>query len=404
LTLQNANGGADNVSVVTTTGSGYTVSVSASLNTIYVKPPVAGGAVHVTGLKVVLAIALASLALLSQRGSLMALFVVVAICVAAFAQATCSGIDFDCTILINQQKLHTATIKVPLASTKGATCALPAAYVTAATPALYTNAVSLVSSATLCTYTFTNPVFGCSNACGASLANANGASCSATGVCTYNCTAGYQHCSTSDGSGCETAINTVANCGSCTTACSATTFVNVSDLGCTSNQCSWTTCDQGSANCDGSLSNGCETNTDSDVNNCGTCNTSCTSAALNVNTSAIYCSAGSCVVPPSACVSGWLDCAGGTGGCQTNASAPTSCGSCGNDCTALSTIPNAVSGTCGANNTCSYTCAAGYGDCSSATLAARRSIRPPTAARAALRARFCPTSTPRTCLAARMAA
>ncbi|HEU0106250.1 MAG TPA: hypothetical protein VFT38_08775 [Vicinamibacteria bacterium] len=101
----------------------------------------------------------------------------------------------------------------------------------------------------------------CGNACAA------GATCSA-GICQQAlCPSGQTGC----GGVCVDLSVDVANCGTCGNAC---IFPNAAGF-CTSGQCAIATCSPGFANCDGSLADGCETNTNTSVNNCGVCGNVC---------------------------------------------------------------------------------------------------------------------------------
>lgn len=122
-------------------------------------------------------------------------------------------------------------------------------------------------------------------------------------------------------------------------------------------ECSFSTCDNGFADCDvGSLSSdatGCETNVASDPAHCGACGISCTSASGSES-----CVAGQC--QPNKCPANQGDCTG-QGTC-TPLDTLENCGFCGNACD----FPDAT-GTCvptpGGSYTCSFKCPAGFADC-----------------------------------------
>ena len=77
-------------------------------------------------------------------------------------------------------------------------------------------------------------------------------------------------------SGCTDTQTDPANCGACSTACSS---ANVSQLSCASGMCT-STCDTGYRDCDNNLqADGCETDINTDGNNCGGCGNNC--VALN---------------------------------------------------------------------------------------------------------------------------
>ncbi|MBN1774216.1 MAG: hypothetical protein JXB32_23355, partial [Deltaproteobacteria bacterium] len=93
---------------------------------------------------------------------------------------------------------------------------------------------------------------GCGMAC--SPAHATGASCS-TGSCTFTCDAGWGDCDGIGGNGCETALDTLTNCGGCGTACSP---AHATGATCATGTCLYAACDADWDDCDGVASNGCE--------------------------------------------------------------------------------------------------------------------------------------------------
>lgn len=109
----------------------------------------------------------------------------------------------------------------------------------------------------------------CGNSC--SFPNAF-ASCQA-GACFLDfCDGGYDDCDSDSGTGCETWIDgDPNNCGGCNLACS---FPNGSS-DCIAQSCLLVACDFGYDDCNVQDFDGCETATDSDVNNCGGCNLVC---------------------------------------------------------------------------------------------------------------------------------
>jgi hypothetical protein len=92
------------------------------------------------------------------------------------------------------------------------------------------------------------------------------------GACGLNCSTGYGNCDGNPTNGCETNLNTsIANCGACGNACNGTNGTPT----CTSGSCG-IVCNAGYANCDGNLANGCETNLNTSNSNCGACGYVCT--------------------------------------------------------------------------------------------------------------------------------
>lgn len=187
---------------------------------------------------------------------------------------------------------------------------------------------------------------GCGKAC--NLPHATPA-CS-NGSCTVSsCDSGWGDCNGSPSDGCEVDLNnTPGYCGSCGNSCS----VANGTAGCSSGSCTIASCNPGWANCDGVVSNGCETSTASDPTNCGVCNNTC-----NGTNGTPLCQSGTCAI---ACNPGFGNCNGSPAdGCETNTQNNTSaCGGCGQACS----TNNVPSPSC-VNGVCSGACASGFADC-----------------------------------------
>lgn len=93
-----------------------------------------------------------------------------------------------------------------------------------------------------------------------------------------SCNSGYLDCNGSSVDGCEVNVTTsTTNCGGCGIVCSSSHMATIS---CSGGVCNGT-CASGFANCDNNKqSNGCETSTTNDRNNCGGCGIVC-SGILN---------------------------------------------------------------------------------------------------------------------------
>jgi hypothetical protein len=144
--------------------------------------------------------------------------------------------------------------------------------------------------------------------------------------------------------------------GNCGNPCPG--FPNATTV-CMAGQCVLGPCDMGFKNCDNNPTNGCETDTQKDPNNCGSCGTVCifvhaTPACVNG-----MCKVGTCDM------GGWTDCSGDGGapdggadiGCNTNTQMdPKNCGGCGNACPGQETC---VMGDGGAP-TCGLVCPKGF--------------------------------------------
>lgn len=97
----------------------------------------------------------------------------------------------------------------------------------------------------------------------------------------------------------------VQNCGVCGHMCS----LPHANAGCDVRACIVASCHTGYGNCDGIHSNGCETNTTTDVNNCGACGRQCQAAGADSS-----CSNGMCAF---ACKPGFIDLDGNpANGCE----------------------------------------------------------------------------------------
>lgn len=179
---------------------------------------------------------------------------------------------------------------------------------------------------------------GCDNPC------PQGQVCSA-GVCTVVCGPGTTQC----GASCVDVQNDPTHCGNCQTSCGP--YPNATAV-CVAGSCA-SFCNEGQADCNNMMSDGCEAALSADPLNCGSCGTVCPGGANASGT----CAAGACGL---ACNTGFGNCDGSAAnGCETNTQTTAAhCGMCGNACPGA---PNA-SATC-AGSACGYTCDMGYGDC-----------------------------------------
>src|SRR5690606_34877219 len=119
--------------------------------------------------------------------------------------------------------------------------------------------------------------------------------------------------------GCEVDLRTdVAHCGACGFDCRA--MDNVFGATCSSSRCDFV-CEAGFEDCDGVDDNGCEASLASPTT-CGACGNDCT-ALGNVATAS--CDQGACVIDE--CEEGWMDCDGDpSNSCEVNAYSVDSCG------------------------------------------------------------------------------
>lgn len=103
---------------------------------------------------------------------------------------------------------------------------------------------------------------GCGNDCGAMLANTAETSCGSSHDCEIvSCADGFASCDGADATGCETSIHTTSDCGGCASSSQnepCTGLANVTTAECPAGSCQIAACASGWANCDGTVSNGCE--------------------------------------------------------------------------------------------------------------------------------------------------
>jgi len=91
------------------------------------------------------------------------------------------------------------------------------------------------------------------------------------GECVLGCEAGRGDCNDDPSDGCETSLTTVDHCGGCGRVCD----LSHASESCSGGSCTVTSCEGSFEDCDGIASNGCEADTDTDPDNCGSCGTEC---------------------------------------------------------------------------------------------------------------------------------
>lgn len=171
------------------------------------------------------------------------------------------------------------------------------------------------------------------------------------GACGFACDVGWDDCDTMPGNGCEASLDTVANCGTCGVACTPDHGIGV----CTVAGCAINSCDTGWGNCDAMVGNGCEADLVSDVAHCG----ACTNACFVPPGSTASCVDRTCGYD---CNASRGDCDGVvSNGCETDVSSTlTDCGVCGTDCSALMDV---VDATCEMGACVISECATDRADC-----------------------------------------
>jgi hypothetical protein len=192
------------------------------------------------------------------------------------------------------------------------------------------------------------------NTCGNVCPNVPGGApaCNA-GVCGVGvCQPPQKDCDGNAGNGCEVNLSTdPKNCGACNNVCAA---VANGTPGCTNSACSVASCTVPFQNCDGNVANGCESNSQTDVKNCGKCGLICPALA----NATPGCAAGACGI--GACNAGFKNCDNVTAnGCEINTTNDVSnCGACGTKCGVANGVAACTNSACAI-----VSCSAGYADC-----------------------------------------
>ena len=172
---------------------------------------------------------------------------------------------------------------------------------------------------------------GCGNACPA---RPHAPATCMGGSCALVCDPGTLNCDGNLTNGCETTPSTdVSNCGACGMACQS--FPHTAPSLCVGGVCSFG-CGAGYANCDGLAVNGCEVSTATDPMNCGACGRACGAGQT--------CAAGTCVCPSGQALCG--------GVCSNLASDRFNCGTCGTRCPSPTTCNSGVCGCTGGRVFC----------------------------------------------------
>jgi hypothetical protein len=189
--------------------------------------------------------------------------------------------------------------------------------------------------------------------CGRSCAAAGGTAICTDSVCGVGmCGMGFEDCDGNAANGCETNVNTSsANCGRCgTVAPSRPNATGVCVAGVTR-----VVCNEGFGDCDGMAANGCETNLNDSVGNCGRCATACPGGTQ----ATAVCAAGTCALR---CNAGFGNCDGmSSNGCEANLNTDISnCNACRSACIAGPSSRAACT-----MGTCSITCSTGFSNCNS---------------------------------------
>jgi len=173
----------------------------------------------------------------------------------------------------------------------------------------------------------------CGNICGV----ANGTAQCAAGVCSIkSCASGFDDCTGGYADGCETKTTTdLTNCGACGRTCTAANGTPA----CVSGGCQVKTCTGTYADCNGSATDGCETNTATSQTHCG----ACTGDSVNCDTlfphSGGQCTNSVCTLKPSSCATDYANCNSvPSDGCESNLKTDVNhCGACPTACSTTGT-------------------------------------------------------------------
>jgi hypothetical protein len=159
---------------------------------------------------------------------------------------------------------------------------------------------------------------------------AHGTGTCAAGVCALNCEGAFDDCDGKVSNGCETdTTSDPSHCGGCKNACS----IPNATPACVNSGCVVDQCTKNHADCN--AADGCETDVSSSVQHCGSCTGTCSSAGA-VTTS---CSNAKCDAP--VCDANHLSCDDeNENGCETDITTAANCGACGNACAGAT--PNCV--------------------------------------------------------------
>jgi hypothetical protein len=206
-----------------------------------------------------------------------------------------------------------------------------------------------------CEINTTNDKSHCGN-CSTICSSSAGTPACVSSVCTITCNSGSGNCDGNVTNGCETnLISNSLHCGACGAACSQSHGTTT----CVGGSCSVQTCSPGYGNCDSDASNACELDTQTSVAHCGPClagcNGGCPGGCTQPNATP-QCTSGNCVI--GSCNTGYLDCSSAAAGCETNGQTdPNHCGLCTKIC-------DKTNGTAGCSlGSCTIACNSLYGNC-----------------------------------------
>ena len=173
-------------------------------------------------------------------------------------------------------------------------------------------------------------------ACGMTCTFPNAVAACVGGACALSsCEPGFDDCDMDTATGCEQMLDTVDDCGACGTMC---VFANAAAR-CNAGMCEIEACDAGYDDCNMDPTDGCETAL-STLTDCGSCGTACSVANATAT-----CATGMCRV--EMCDAGFGDCnTNPADGCERPLATLTDCGMCGRSCNLPSATESCATGTC----------------------------------------------------------
>ncbi|MDC3953641.1 hypothetical protein [Polyangium jinanense] len=191
-----------------------------------------------------------------------------------------------------------------------------------------------------------DPAFGCGTGCTPCNVPHATAACVSGACAVGTCNAGFSDCDGLATSGCESDTATDPNnCGACGTVCTAPNAMPT----CAASMCGVGPCTPGFADCDMMAETGCETNTESDPQHCGGCDSACTVFET--------CTNGGC--EPNPCEPGTADCnMDNADGCETTLGTLLDCNFCGDVCDLANAAETCDMGACTLG-----ACDGGFADC-----------------------------------------
>jgi hypothetical protein len=187
--------------------------------------------------------------------------------------------------------------------------------------------------------------------CGKACPSLNGQPYCADAACQITCDTGFGDCDNDRANGCEKDVSRdVQNCGKCGTVCPS---AQGGTPWCKNSVCGETVCPGGKGDCNGDPADGCETDLTTDAKNCKTCGNLCVVANGTAKCNNTVCAVATCTAPYDNCNGSYAD------GCESNTDTDlANCGKCGNGCSVANGAAKCVAGACGVKS-----CTSPFADC-----------------------------------------